>query len=235
MHVHLPKPLHGWREFLGEVGIIVLGVLIALGAEQLVEMLHWRQQAREAESALHVEIQDSVSAVGERFAVDSCLRSQLTHLRSAIANGGNSGFVPPAEPGRVIGDLYATPWRAWPRGTWESATRSNVLGQLPTERLFAYAQIYKAIEDMDGIVRRERDSKGGLAPLALGKLTSEQSSAALVTLNNLDRDRADMLVAGRDLLNSAAPLGIRPESSASHSPARFKARYGVCSNDGVHK
>jgi hypothetical protein len=31
MHFHLPKPLHGWREFAGEVGIIVVGVLIARG------------------------------------------------------------------------------------------------------------------------------------------------------------------------------------------------------------
>jgi len=36
MHVHLPKPLHGWRAFAGEVGIIVVGVLIALSAEQFV-------------------------------------------------------------------------------------------------------------------------------------------------------------------------------------------------------
>jgi type IV secretory pathway VirB2 component (pilin) len=36
MDFHLPKPL-GWREFVGEVGIIVLGVLIALGAGQVVE------------------------------------------------------------------------------------------------------------------------------------------------------------------------------------------------------
>lgn len=36
MHFHLPKPLHGWREFAGEVGIVVFGVLIALGAEQVV-------------------------------------------------------------------------------------------------------------------------------------------------------------------------------------------------------
>lgn len=27
MDFHLPKPLHGWREFVGEVAIIVLGVL----------------------------------------------------------------------------------------------------------------------------------------------------------------------------------------------------------------
>jgi len=30
MHFRLPKPLHGWREFAGEVGTIVIGVLIAL-------------------------------------------------------------------------------------------------------------------------------------------------------------------------------------------------------------
>ena len=36
MRFALPKPIHGWRAFWGEVGIIVLGVLIALGAQQLV-------------------------------------------------------------------------------------------------------------------------------------------------------------------------------------------------------
>jgi hypothetical protein len=34
MHFHLPKPLHGWREFAGEVEIIVLGVLIASSASE---------------------------------------------------------------------------------------------------------------------------------------------------------------------------------------------------------
>ena len=52
MHFHLPKPLHGWREFAGEVGIIVLGVLIALGFEQVVEDVHWRGEVREAKAAL---------------------------------------------------------------------------------------------------------------------------------------------------------------------------------------
>ena len=47
MHFHLPKPLHGWREFIGEVGIIVVGVLVALTAEQLVEAAHWRSEARD--------------------------------------------------------------------------------------------------------------------------------------------------------------------------------------------
>ena len=56
MHVHLPKPLHGWRAFAGEVGIIVLGVLIALGAEQIVEMLRWRSEVTSFRKAIDHEL-----------------------------------------------------------------------------------------------------------------------------------------------------------------------------------
>ena len=38
-HFQLPKPLHGWRALFGEVGVIVLGVLIALGAQQFARRL----------------------------------------------------------------------------------------------------------------------------------------------------------------------------------------------------
>lgn len=46
MHFQLPKPIQGWRQFVGEVGIIVVGVLIALGAEQIVESIHERYPAQ---------------------------------------------------------------------------------------------------------------------------------------------------------------------------------------------
>ena len=38
MHFHLPKPLHGWREFFGEVAIIVLGLPV-LGQPALLQLL----------------------------------------------------------------------------------------------------------------------------------------------------------------------------------------------------
>ena len=63
MHFHLPKPLHGWREFTGEVGIIVLGVLIALGAEQAVEMLHWRSKVAEFRSAENIELSENLASM----------------------------------------------------------------------------------------------------------------------------------------------------------------------------
>jgi len=63
MHFHLPKPLHGWREFVGEVGIIVIGVLIALGAEQAVEAIHHRAQVDYAVKKLRAESMDNGGAV----------------------------------------------------------------------------------------------------------------------------------------------------------------------------
>src|SRR5262249_51416529 len=56
MHFHLPKPLHGWRAFFGEVGIIVLGVLIALSAEQAIDAWHWHQRVAVVRNSIMREV-----------------------------------------------------------------------------------------------------------------------------------------------------------------------------------
>jgi hypothetical protein len=81
MHFHLPKPLHGWREFAGEVGIIVIGVLIALSAEQIVQTLQWREKVRHAEQAMRLELaeDDGPQAYG-RLLIAVCLDDQLARI-----------------------------------------------------------------------------------------------------------------------------------------------------------
>ena len=59
MHLHMPKPLHGWREFIHEFTIVVLGVLIALGANQMVENWAWSNKVRHAESAMCLELAEA--------------------------------------------------------------------------------------------------------------------------------------------------------------------------------
>src|SRR5438270_12477585 len=84
MHFHLPKPLHGWRALAGEVGIIVVGVLIALGAEQIVEAMHWRMQAAEARTALRDEIgRDNLPQAYTRLAIAPYLSAKLDQLVAA--------------------------------------------------------------------------------------------------------------------------------------------------------
>ena len=80
MHFHLPKPLHGWREFFGEVGVIVLGVLIALGAEQVVEGFHWQHEVSSFRAAVR---QEADGWLAPQHLVDSirglCVRRQDHH------------------------------------------------------------------------------------------------------------------------------------------------------------
>ena len=81
MHFHLPKPLHGWREFAGEVGIIVIGVLIALGAEQVVESVHWSHEVEAQRLSLNAEAQDNLGSVARRQTQQSCVDRRLGEIR----------------------------------------------------------------------------------------------------------------------------------------------------------
>ena len=73
MQFQLPRPLHGWREFLGEVGIIVIGVLIALGAEQLVSNWHWQGEVRDSDRRISDELGYDLVNAYERLAINDCL------------------------------------------------------------------------------------------------------------------------------------------------------------------
>ena len=87
MHFHLPKPLHGWREFVGEVGIIVLGVLIALGAEQAVEGVHDRFVAGESRHNVREEVAFNLGFWRSRLEQSPCIASRLSQLSKIVERG----------------------------------------------------------------------------------------------------------------------------------------------------
>ena len=51
MDIHKPHAAKSWREFAVEIGTIVVGILIALGLEQVIESIHDRTIADEAREA----------------------------------------------------------------------------------------------------------------------------------------------------------------------------------------
>jgi len=63
VEIHKPKPVHSWREFLKEYAIIVLGVLTALAAEQVVESLRHSADVREMTQKLREESQANLDVI----------------------------------------------------------------------------------------------------------------------------------------------------------------------------
>jgi hypothetical protein len=94
MHFHVPKPLHGWREFVGEVGIIVLGVLIAIAVEQGVSSLRDRASKREAHEAVYGEIKQNLSYMKGRMETQRCVERRLDEIGALLAKAGDGSLVP---------------------------------------------------------------------------------------------------------------------------------------------
>jgi hypothetical protein len=94
MHVHLPKPLHGWRTFVGEVGTIVLGVLIALGFEQAVSALHDRASAGETRATIRAEIADNLRFMLRRDRTDGCVQRRLREIATFLDATGQGQHPP---------------------------------------------------------------------------------------------------------------------------------------------
>jgi len=52
VEVHKPRPVHNWRELLSEIAVVVIGVVIALTAEQLIQRAELRAKMRHAEQEM---------------------------------------------------------------------------------------------------------------------------------------------------------------------------------------
>ena len=135
MRLRMPRPLRGWRALGGEVGIIVLGVLIALGAQQLVETLNQRSQLSELRAAVDQEIAYGLGTYDARLRQNACFDARVSELGRWLT-GWREGW-----PQRLAGTIAAP--RSGPVHTSVWASRDpDVMAHMPLETKLAYGAIY---------------------------------------------------------------------------------------------
>jgi len=122
MHVHKPKPVSSLREFLSEISVIVVGIIIAVLIEQGVEALNRNREVSEAREALHEEIHENAERLKLTIEENACLEHQL----DAYAAWARGGAKPP-------------PYRSFPPAlkveVWEAIKASAVTHMPLKERI----------------------------------------------------------------------------------------------------
>jgi hypothetical protein len=226
MHFHLPKPLHGWREFAGEVGIIVVGVLIALIAEQLVESWHWRDQVREAEEAMRLELQtDNGPQALARASIEPCLAQQIDAIQTEIEAGADRARV------RELALAYSPPRRTWDEQAWRSASASQAAGHMPAEAMIRWSGPYNLVPSL---AESNANEQGALSRLRAGERTPGAASPAqkdrwLLALQDLRHENDSMAYGSYALLakmnGAGAPVSAR---GAQQVLQEMRSRYGLC-------
>lgn len=191
MEIHRPKPVPHWREFLKEIGIIVLGVLIALGAEQTAEWFHWRYEANQAEDHLRQDSQSILFGMLERLEIQKCQDRRLMLMRDRLLASGSSwsGMAPFYTSGPPAGSTYAHPMRTWPTTSWSNAVTSTAATHLPDERLSHYAEIFAAAEREANDQAREHEDSSELNVLGMPLILTADQKVTFLRLIEAERAR----------------------------------------------
>ena len=229
MHFHVPKPLHGWRALVGEVGIIVVGVLIALSFEQVAEAIHWRASISESEAAMRKELSDDDGPqVFERLAFSPCIRAQLDELQNGLVKERDSGV--PFHPAALVAPSYFT----WDSDAYRQAIASTALSHMTTARASAWSSPYTLMADMDAANVREN---GDYAELQMLSATPEHPSEQMRTqlLAAIARARGDnsliILLATKFVAYSSEPGVTFADDERRLLITRDKALYPACAHD----
>lgn len=144
MEFHKPKPVHSWREFLTEIGVVVIGVCIALTAEQAVEWWHWRSQVNEAREIIASELSYSVQSAITRLRAQPCIEGRLDEIARVLDSAAKSGSLPPRS--------------ALLTGGWDSVVSSQTATHFPRQQLAAISRVYKNITQLDQFYLVETDA-----------------------------------------------------------------------------
>ena len=205
MRMRLFKPLRGWRQIGGEVGIIVLGVLIALGAEQLVNAYNQRSELRELRAAVDNEIAYGLGTYDARLEQDSCLKARLTEL-SQWLKGWRDG-----KPISLVGTISA-PRSGPPHTSVWSSRDPAVIAYMPLQLKLAYGSIYDEFANNE--VQRLDERMTWLA-LAEFDSATQLDNAGIMRLQGLlarARWRADNITSNADYIaDLARRLDIKPQ------------------------
>ena len=144
MKSHEPKAGIASREFLKEVGIVVLGVLLALGAEQVVEAIRWSNDVAQARAALSIEFAGDIALSEERARMAPCLARRMQEVARILDRASETSRLPP------VGTLGGPPERTWTDPSWASALASQTAGHLPRKDLLSYSSFAAYAAQLDG-------------------------------------------------------------------------------------
>jgi hypothetical protein len=229
LEIHKPKPWRGFREFLKEYLIIVVGVLTALAAEQAVEWLHWQHKMAELRQGMTRELTaDDGPQAWVRLATHDCLERYLDALQLA-AEGG----APRREVVVLAADYpaYSMSLFTWDMEGWRALQAGDGAARMSTAELDLWTSGYEMIPPLQQYAADERQAIAALQGVrpAAGSMTASELESLARTVQRLRADNDWMTNYAAFLLSSMTaaglklPAGARPQMERSHTMGRFRA------------
>lgn len=121
----------------------MLGVLLALGADQAVKALNNAHDVREAKAVLALELGEAEGQARIRVRMSPCIEARLDALGRIVDVAARTGQLPPV--GHIPRPYYFT----WPSGGWDSIVQGEVASHLDTELIQGLSVVYQFVEHLN--------------------------------------------------------------------------------------
>jgi hypothetical protein len=99
-HVHAPQHgIHTWRDFVVHIAVVTIGLLLAIGLQQMVEFVHHREQRAQLEEQMRETFVANSELIADDLKKLATLRTYVVDHRLAVDARleGRSVPAPPAE------------------------------------------------------------------------------------------------------------------------------------------
>lgn len=210
MEIHKPHAAKTWREFFIELATIIVGILIALSLEQLVESIREHRHASEARESIREEIARDLGYMNVRSDVETCVSKRLDELTNLINQLAPGKPVPsPIWIGHpTVYSMANTQFNA--------ASHAGTVSHLPSHEQTSFGEIYAAFEEYSQAEQIEQKSWSDLRVM-------EQSPQFSQTLDWQLRSAIQMARTARWTLEIESSAAMAAASKIGISPENFPA------------
>jgi hypothetical protein len=229
MDIHKPKPWHGLREFAKEIGTIVIGVLIALAAEQAVEWLHWRHEVQVAREAITFDLKRLVGGAAAQDNHTVCTGRHLAEIEVVLDRAQATKRLPP------MGWPGAPPQAEWSLRSWSALVSGQTLPHFPNREQIILSGLVEHLRRMQSLSDTEVDDWATMAMLAgPGRpITDPEIAMARAALMHAYADAGYLRVNSRAVETVVARSGLisRSEIDAAYKDGialDFRPTAGFC-------
>jgi hypothetical protein len=200
------KPPHGWNAVGWELGIVTLGVLIALGAQQIAEAVHDRGVAGETRAAVTDELNSNLMSLALRRAAEPCVERRLNELRAIVTQWEKTGsFATPkwvSQAPMILIEL----------SRYDAAQSAGRLALLSGDEQYRMGAIAARLRKFDYWQTAERVTWGRLRALQFGAASLSKNDQSDIRSALQDASTFDYMakVNFTEALPMARKFGFRP-------------------------
>jgi hypothetical protein len=157
MHIHKPKAAHSVRAFISEIGVIVVGIAIALAGEQAVEAVHRNVEVSALRLDLHAESRQ-ILADAQKCEAQSdyelrWLNKRIAQVQAAVWQGRSlAAHEPNDKPTCASPDIPI----------WRSARSGGKTNLLTKGEVNAFAEVEYVQAHLDSYLQDSEKAEGAV-------------------------------------------------------------------------